>query len=251
MEYTVKKLAQLSGVSSRTLRYYDEIGLLKPERSSSNGYRIYGQSQVDTLQQILFYRELGVGLEEIRRIMLSPDFLRERALQDHLKNLLERKEQLEKLINNVSKTIRSLKGEEEMSNQEKFEGFKKELIEENEEKYGKEIREKYGDATIDCSNAKLAGMSEEQWEQQKALEIEICEVLAAAVAEGNPQSEAARKACELHRQWLCMFWPEGTYSKEAHLGICEMYVADERFRKYYEDIAKGAAEFLRDAVKTW
>ena len=80
MEYTIKKLAGLSGVSTRTLRYYDEIGLLKPARVASNGYRIYGQAQVDLLQQILFYRALEVPLEEIRRMLSDSSFDRRRAL---------------------------------------------------------------------------------------------------------------------------------------------------------------------------
>ncbi len=74
MKYTINKLAKLAGVSTRTLRYYDEIGLLRPARMSSNGYRVYGQKEVDRLQQILFYRELGVPLEEIKKILSSKEF---------------------------------------------------------------------------------------------------------------------------------------------------------------------------------
>ncbi len=88
MEYTVQKLARLAGISPRTLRYYDEIGLLKPARINSSGYRIYGQEEVDRLQQILFYRELAVNLKDIRNILDSPSFNRTRALQDHRSKLL-------------------------------------------------------------------------------------------------------------------------------------------------------------------
>ncbi len=74
MEYTVQKLGHLAGVSTRTLRYYDEIGILKPARINSSGYRIYGQAEVNRLQQILFYRELGMGLENIKKLVTSPSF---------------------------------------------------------------------------------------------------------------------------------------------------------------------------------
>ena len=95
MEYTVQKLGSLAGVSTRTLRYYDEIGILKPARINSSGYRIYGQGEVDRLQQILFYRELGISLENIKEIVTAPSFDGATALKEHRKKLLEKKEQLE------------------------------------------------------------------------------------------------------------------------------------------------------------
>ena len=251
MEYTVNMLAKLSGVTTRTLRYYDEIGLLTPERVGDNGYRIYGQVQVDALQQILFYRELGFGLEEIKIIISSPDFDRKSALRTHLTSLMDRKNQIETLIENVSKTISALEGETIMSDNEKFIGFKKKMIEDNEETYGKEVREKYGDEAVDASNAQLAGMSEEQWKMQTDLSNEIAEALRAAVEIGDPSCALAQKACDLHRQWLCMFWKPGAYSKEAHLGLAEMYVTDERFKAHYEKIAAGAAEFFRSAMEIY
>ena len=152
MEYTINNLSKLAGVSTRTLRYYDEIGLLKPKRISTSGYRIYGEDEVNLLQQILFYKELDLSLEKIRSIVNSEDFDCVAALYEHKKNLLERQKQIEKLLNNVDKTLLSLKGEEEMSNREKFEGFKKDIIQNNEEKYGKEIRKKYGDEKVNESN---------------------------------------------------------------------------------------------------
>ena len=251
MEYTVNKLAKLSGVSARTLRYYDEIDLLKPKRISSNGYRIYGEDQVNMLQQILFYRELGVSLDEIKEIIGAPSFSREKALKAHLIALTAKKEQIEFMIDNVIKTIGSMKGENIMSDKEKFKGFKKKVIEENEKKYGKEIREKYGNEVVDGSNAKVAGMTEEQWKMQEKLSKDINENLKAAMETGDPAGELAQKVCDLHRQWLCMFWKEGMYSKEAHRGLGEMYVYDERFKAYYDKIGEGAAEFLRDALNVY
>ncbi|TKC16067.1 MerR family transcriptional regulator [Robertmurraya kyonggiensis] len=246
MEYTVQKLAQLAGVSSRTLRYYDEIGILKPARINSSGYRIYGQKEVDRLQQILFYRELGVNLETIKDIMTSPSYDGANALKEHREQLLEKRKQLDLLISNVEKTIASTEGRIDMSNKEKFEGFKKKMVEENEQKYGKEIREKYGEETVNKSNAKLLNMSEEDYKAVTQLEARLWETLAEAFKIGDPASETAQKAADLHKQWLTYYWAE--YSKEAHAGLAQMYVDDERFTAYYDKEQPGTAEFLRDAI---
>ena len=152
MEYTVQKLAQIAGISTRTLRYYDEIGILRPARINSSGYRIYGSREIDIPQQILFYRELGVGLEEIKNIIMSPDFDEMKALAQHREKLIEKRAQLDSLIENVDMTISSRKGDLDMSAREKFEGFKKKIIDENEKKYGNEIRGEYGDQAVDDSN---------------------------------------------------------------------------------------------------
>lgn len=246
MEYTINKLAKLAGVSTRTLRYYDEIGLLLPVRKSSNGYRIYGQEEVNQLQQILFYRELGVQLDEIKKIMCSKNFDSSIALQDHLAALLSKREQLDVLIANVEKTIKAAKGETIMSDKEKFEGFKQKMIDDNETRYGDEIRAKYGDEAIDDSNAKIKGMTKEQYAEVEKLSAELNETLRAAFEQGDPTSELARKACELHKKWLNHFGNH--YSKEVHVGITQMYVDDPRFTAYYDKIAVGCAAFLRDAV---
>ena len=248
MEYSMNKLTKMSGVSTRTLRYYDEIGLLKPTRVASSGYRIYGQEQADTLQQILLYRELDFSLRDIKKLLFAPDYDRDRAFASHLSALREKRERLDTLILNVTKSIATMKGEVTMTDQEKFEGFKQKHIDNNEAKYGAEIREKYGDEAIELSNKKIKGMSEEQWQKSQELSAEINEALKAALTSGDPGSKIAQKACDLHRQWLCMFWEEGAYSKEAHKGLAETYVADERFKKYYDAIADGAAVFLRDSI---
>src|SRR4051794_35787253 len=164
MEYTVQKLGSLAGVSTRTLRYYDEIGILKPARINSSGYRIYSQAEVDRLQQILFYRELDVSLESIKDIVTAPSFDGVTALRDHREKLLAKREQLDSLILNVDKTIALTEGRSVMSDKEKFEGFKQKLVEDNEKKYGKEIREEYGDETVNKSNQKVKGMTQEQYE---------------------------------------------------------------------------------------
>ena len=246
MEYTINKLAKLAGISTRALRYYDELGLLSPARVSSNGYRIYGQKEIDRLQQILFYRELGVSLEEIRNILASKDFDGLSALESHMTALLARREQLNLLVANVEKTIKTMKGEMIMSDQEKFEGFLQKLVDHNEHQYGEEARAKYGDERVNRSNAKVLNMSKEQFTELERLTEDLNETLKAALEQGDPASELAQKACELHKKWLCFYWDD--YNKEAHKGVTQMYVDDPRFTAYYDKIAPGCAAFLRDAV---
>lgn len=244
----MNKLAKLSGVSARTLRYYDQIGLLRPARISANSYRIYSQNEVDMLQQILFYRELDFSLEEIKKLLTHPAYDRKESMQNHLHSLLQKKDQIETLIKNVVKTIDSLKGEAIMKDTEKFEGFAQKLVSDNEVKYGKEIREKYGDSAVDSSNAKVLAMGEEAYDHAEALRVEINNMLKMALATGDPSGELAQKTCALHKKWICLFWEEGSYSKDAHKGLAEMYVSDDRFRSYYDKVADGAALFLRDAI---
>jgi DNA-binding transcriptional MerR regulator len=246
MEYTVQKLGQLAGISTRTLRYYDEIGILKPARMSSSGYRIYGQAEVDRLQQILFFRELGLSLETIKEIVTDPSFNGAEALKEHREKLLDKRKQLDLLIANVEKTIALTEGRITMSDKEKFEGFKKKMIDDNEKKYGKEIREKYGDDAVNKSNEKVKNMTQEQHEEVTRLANEVTETLAEAFKNGDPASDIAQKAADLHKKWLTFYWSE--YSKEAHAGVAQMYVDDERFKAYYDKEQPGTAEFLRDAI---
>lgn len=246
MEYTVHKLSQLAGISERTLRYYDQIGLLKPFKINNSGYRIYGSCEIDKLQQILFYKELGVDLNSIKNIITNPKFDHIASLKEHLSKLENSKINLEVLINNVKNTILSKEGDVIMSDKQKFEGFKNKMIEENEEKYGEEIREKYGNDEVNYFNQKVKNMTKEDYDKIQKLSLEVNETLKLAFKQGDPTSELAMKACKLHKEWLMYFW--NSYSKEAHKGLAQMYVDDERFKKYYDEIAVGCAEFLRDAI---
>lgn len=246
MEYTVNKLARISGVSGRTLRYYDQIGLLKPARINSSGYRIYGQEEVDLLQQILFYRELDVSLEDIMEIIQQPDFNRKEALKNHHAKLKQKRARLDQIMATVEKTIASMEGGVPMQDNEKFAGLKEKLIEENEKKYGKEIREKYGNDIVEASNTKLRGMTQGDYQAMTELGEEIMNLLKEAYKTGDPASEKAQQLAEKHKQWLLYSWTN--YSKEAHAGLAEMYVADERFTAYYDTAIKGGTQFLRDAI---
>ena len=133
-----------------------------------------------------------------------------------------------------------------MQDEEKFTGFKEKIIKDNEEQYGKEIREKYGADTIDASNAKLRDMSQEEFQKMKTIEDELFTLLEKAVKTADPTSPEAEALVEKHKAWLMFSW--NTYSKEAHAGLAEMYVADERFVAYYDQKVKDGAQFLRDAI---
>ena len=246
MEYTIKKLSLLAGVSTRTLRYYDEVGILKPARINSSGYRIYGKKEIDRLQQILFYRELDISLDNIKQILFSPDYDETNALIEQRKNLLAKREHLNILIDNLEKTIRYKKGEFIMSDKEKFEGFKKQLIDDNEKKFGKEIREKYGEEQVKRSNKQFKNMTEEQYRELEELGNSVIDNLKKAMETKDPAGELAQKTAELHKQWITICW--GSYDKEAHANLAQMYVDDERFKAYYEKAQPGATEFLRDAI---
>lgn len=248
--YTTKQLADMAGVTERTLRHYDAIGLLRPRRSE-NGYRRYGGEEADRLQRILLLRDSGMPLARIAELIDAPGFEPAEMLRDQLARLREQRAGIDRTIEMVERTIRSLEGEETMSDAEKFEGLKRGLVEDNERAYGAEVRERFGDAAIDASNAKVLGMSEKRFKQVKALEQEIATSLATAMDTGDPTSAEARAVCELHAEWLQVFWKDGSYSREAHAALAEAYVSDERFRAYYEAIRPGAARFLRDAIVAW
>ena len=249
MEYTTQSLSKLAKVSARTLRYYDEIGLLKPVRKSSNGYRIYSQTEVDKLQQILFYKSMGMELDIIKTLMEKPDFDALTAMETHLENLKQQQKKLVSLIDYVNNTIMYMKGEKQMSDKEKFEIYKDEIIKNNEEKYGDEARERYGDEAVDFSNMQIKGATKEQIEYIKNLSVQINENLKTAVESGDAAGEIAQKACALHQEWIKFFWK--SYTPQAHLGLCQMYLSDERFYAYYEKVAPKAAEFLYEAMKIY
>jgi len=250
MLYSIKEIAGLTGISTRTLRYYDEIGLLKPAGATEAGYRLYGEKELDLLQQILFYRERGFALETIREILYRDDFDLLAALEEHLRELQLQKARTDALIGTVQQTIAAVKGEHTMKNEEKFAAFKEKLVNGNEAAYGKEAREKYGDEAVNESNRKLLNLTEEQWERYQALENEILQRLEQAVKNAlAPESEEGKTICALHKEWLGFSWKQ--YSPQAHKGLAMMYVADERFTAYYDRNVTGCAAWLSAAIQSW
>lgn len=250
MEYSIQELSRMAGISTRTLRYYDETGLLKPSRVTQAGYRYYGTPEVDRLQQILYYRERGFQLHTIQKILQDRDFDKLRAMEDHLLALKQRQEETDALIRTVEQTIRHMKGECQMADREKFKALKKSLVQGNEIKFGAEARAKYGDAQVDAANQNMMGLSEEDFARWQALEQQILSALEQAVESGlAADSDMAKEIAELHREWLQFTLPGYTPAK--HRGIAALYVADERFTQYYDRRIPGCAQWLSDAVQHW
>ena len=250
MEYSIQALSHLSGVTTRTLRWYDQIGLLKPSRVAESGYRYYGGAEVDRLQDILYYRALGVELARIKECLDDPSFDRLAALRNHLAALEAERERLEQLIRSVKDTIGAEERNEIMSDEQKFEAFKQRAVAHNEEVYGAETRAKYGDKEVDEANSQVMSLTQEQYQEWTNLGREIQEQLEAAVqARLSPESEEGRELCALHRRWLTITGNQ--YDPARHRGIAELYVIDERFTAYYDKRLPGCARFLRDAVIHW
>lgn len=250
MEYSIQELSRMAGISTRTLRYYDETGLLKPSRVTQAGYRYYGTPEVDRLQQILYYRERGFQLHTIQKILQNRDFDKLRAMEDHLMALKQRQAETAALIRTVEQTIRHMKGECQMADREKFKALKKSLVQGNEIKFGAEARAKYGDAQVDAANQNMMGLSEEDFARWQALEQQILQELEQAVEAGLPaHSEKSREIAQLHRDWLRFTLPG--YTPAQHKGIAALYVADERFTQYYDRRIPGCAQWLSDAVQHW
>lgn len=246
MEYTIKEFADMANLTTRTLRYYDQIGLLKPQKISDSGYRIYTSEQTDRLQQILYYRSFGIELSQIAAIVNDDRFDLLQVLREHKKILLDKQTELNLQLAVINQSIAAAEGGVMMSDQEKFEGFKRKLMDENERKYGKEIREKYGDESVNASYARINNMDARTYQKTEALGNELIRILLEAYREGDPASALAQKAAEMHKEWLCCYWAE--YSAERHAAVARMYVDDERFTAYYDKYQPGLAVFLRDAV---
>ena len=248
MEYTIQELSRLSGVTTRALRWYDKIGLLKPSGRTGSGCRCYGPVEVDRLQDILYYRALGVELARIRECLDNPSFNRLTVLRGHLAALEEERGRIQSLIDSVKETIQTQERKEIMSDEKKFEAFKRQLVEEKERLYGAEAREKYGAAVSD-SAARLAGMTEGEWTQMQEEERGYRQALLRAMAADDPAGEDAREAVRLHAAWLARYWPPESVTAQAHLGMAELYVQDRRFTEHYEKTAPGFAAFFLRAVQ--
>ena len=247
--YKIKDLATLANISTRTLRHYDKIGLLSPSHRNRNGYRYYNKDTVDTLQQILFFKELGYSLDKIHLVLNGKSFNQLESLYDHLTLLTTRKDHIENVMDLVLKTIQSIESGEEMSDKEKFEAFKKEQIQQNTETYGGEMNQKYDPDSIQQSNERLMSKSPYEMRAQDELTMKLNQTIIDARNTNNPASDKAQEMCQLHKDWICFYWPH--YNKEHHLSVVEMYTLDERFTKYYNEVKIGAAQFLFEAMKRY
>ena len=249
MEYTVQQLAKLSGVSKRTLHYYDEIDLLKPKTIRSNGYRIYGSEEVTRLQQILFFKSFGLSLTEIQTIMAQDKAAIYQALQSQQFKLIQQKISLEQQIQALSNTLQEYQGEITMTDQEKFNYFKQQKLAENEEKYGQEIREKYGEEAIQKSNQKWLNLAPEQFETMQQAEKTLIQNLNSLLThQQSLPNDLAQSAFLAHKTWLSTVTP--FYNTIYHQNLAEMYQSDERFRTYYDEkTIAPSTDLLAEIIK--
>jgi DNA-binding transcriptional MerR regulator len=243
MAYTVKELADLSGVSVRTLHFYDEVGLLKPAYYGQNGYRFYEEKQLLTLQQILFFRELGFELKTIQRLLGRSDFDRIVALKSHRKVLQKNLARTSELIKTIDQTLEHLKGKRKMKPAQLFRGFDAK----KQAEYEKQLIDQYGDKMregIAESRRKVKDWTKREWERSGKEWDDICKGLAAAI-EQQPGSAQVQSLIRRHYEWLKKFW---TPNRESYAGHSQ-FILDTELRKRYDAYHPRLAEFMAGAMK--
>jgi DNA-binding transcriptional MerR regulator len=241
--YTVRQLSRMAGVTPRTLHHYDAIGLLAPTRIGENGYRYYGEEALLKLQQILFYRELGLPLGDIRRILGRSDFDILEALYSHRDSLQKQAVRLRRLIRTVDHTIQYMKGERGMSEKGLFEGFS----EEEQEKYAREAEQMYNPETVRASNRRWKAYSAADKERILAEGRAVYEDMIAAMPKGagSPEVQAIVSRWRAHMDY---FW---TPNLEQLLALANGYNDDPRFKANFDKMHPRLAEFMREAVKIY
>lgn len=232
----VKEVANLVGISVRTLHHYDDIGLLKPYKTTDAGYRVYSQDEINLLQHILFFKELGFPLKQIKEIVHDPHFDQAEALHHHRKMLVKKRENIETMIQTIDQTIAHMRGDTPMENKDKFSGF-----DFRHNPYEQEARERWGNKAVDTSNEKVQEMDATQMETDMN---ELFKKLA-DIRQEDPDSEVSQKEIE---KWYILLNTFGTYSLEAFKGLGDMYVADERFTKNIDQFGDGLATFMCEAM---
>jgi DNA-binding transcriptional MerR regulator len=242
--YTVGQVAELSGVTVRTLHHYDEIGLLSPGERTAAGYRRYGEDDLERLHQVLSYRELGFALEEIATILDDPEADAAAHLRRQHRLLTDRIARLREMVAAVDKAMEAQQMGIALTPEERFEVFG----DFDPDRHEEEARERWGETdAYKQSQRRAAGYTKDDWLRIKAEGAETERGLAAALAGGVPATgEDAMDLAEQHRQQISRWFYDCPY--ELHRGLGDMYVGDPRFTAHYEDITPGLAQYLRDAI---
>ncbi|MBS3904378.1 MAG: MerR family transcriptional regulator [Simkania sp.] len=247
MTYTVTKLAKISGVSVRTLHWYDEVGLLKPAYYGANGYRYYEEEQLLILQQILFFRELGFELKQIRRVLGRSDFDKMVALSSHRQVLKKNLEQTRKLVKTIDKTIEHLKGTKKMKEKEMFSGFSKE----QQAEYERQIIERFGEqgkVLIEESKQNAKKWSKTDEENFKEEFAAICKELTRLLEKNfKVGTSEVQNVVRRHYLWLSKCW---TPTQESYAGHGQ-FIADSDLRKAYEAYHPRLPEFIAEAIQVF
>ena len=241
MKYTVKQLANLAGVSARTLHYYDEIALLKPAAYGENSYRYYDDAAVLRLQQIMFYRELEFSLSDIQTILDRPDFDVARALVAHRTVLQRRAARFERLIHTIDRTLEHLKGATTMNQAELFEGF----TDAQQAQYEQEVRKRWGDepATVE-SFKRWASYSAAQKDQIKAEGSALYQALVAAMGKGYASPEVQALIARWHQHLRYFYEP----TPEILRGLGQGYAEHPEFRATFQKFHPDLPDFLQQAI---
>lgn len=245
--YKVKETADLAGVSVRTLHHYDRIGLLQPSETTDAGYRLYDEEDLERLQQILFFKELGLHLADIASILDHPQFQRSRALRRHREFLLAKRQRIDRLLDAVDQTIASLEGGTPMSTRDMFAPFSTETISEHQKKYEQEVKERWGETDAFAeSQRRTSQYGKEQWraiaDQSNAIYKNLAALMDQPVQ--HPQVQAA--IARWHQLINDHFYP---CSREMFRGLGQMYTADERFERNIDAFGQGLAAFMAAAME--
>lgn len=240
MRLSISEMAKLTGVSIRTLRYYDQIGLLCPETAVDSGYRWYGKADVERMRQILFYRELDFPLKDIQMILADPQYDRQEALRRQRRLLQLKRDRLDRLLELLEA---NLKGEQTME----FKGFDAAELEAARRQYAGEAKARWGDTaawrqsrerTVDCGSKGFAAQAEEMNGILRR---------AAALRNTDPASPEARAVVQEWQAFISAYYYDCT--KEILAGLGQMYAGDGRFQKNLDQFGEGTAAFLSAAME--
>ncbi|HEX2027197.1 MAG TPA: MerR family transcriptional regulator [Nitriliruptorales bacterium] len=241
---TIGEVAKLANVTVRTLHHYDEIGLVRPSGRTEAGYRLYDGSDLQRLQTVLFYRELGFPLDDIRAVMADADFDRGQALREQRKLLEAQAHRLERMIAAVDAALQTHERGRTMSDEAMFAVFG-----DDQREFREEAEQRWGDTDAWAeSRDRTARYTVQDWEDVKAESAAImARILDAYRLGAAPDSDAAMDAVEAHRRQISARFYE--CSHEMHVGLGEMYVADPRFTATYEGLAEGLTGWVREAIR--
>lgn len=243
MNYTIKQLADLSGISTRALRYYDEINLFKPAIVGENQYRYYSKSQLIDLKQILFFKALGLSLNEIKEMLTGDSYSQIDLLVENRNKLTEKINQLEDLVKNCQSTIQHCRGNLIMTDNEQFSGFDAE----KQQVYEDYLKAKgVSQQVIDNSWKKVS----KHTKQQKESLHNKCKLITKGLADCinhqlAPNSDEVQALIDQHYQWVCEYW---TPNRDTYKGLAEMYGDNNEFADFYKDYHPDMIPFLQSAM---
>ncbi len=241
MGYTIQQLATLAGVSVRTLHHYDAIGLLKPSRLLSNGYRQYEEPELLRLQQILFFRELEFPLVEIKRIMHAPNYSAIAALQEQKRLLKHKQRRYDQLIQSLTKTIKSMQQQDQIQPEQLYDVWK----DNDAKQYQEEVKDRWGNTeAYKQSQQRVSQLTKQQMEQLKADSKRHLQALADAMPKGIAHPDVQVLIANSHAS-VNFFYD---CSLEMFRNLGKMYVEDPRFTATYDAYAPGLAQFVHEAI---